>query len=64
VPPLKDVVHKDLKPANLLISNDQLKEKKLVYCIYQIAGFGLSKMMDIKNQGCHTFVGTPLFCSP
>ncbi|CAD8126994.1 unnamed protein product [Paramecium sonneborni] len=52
----KKIIHRDIKPQNLLLHNGQVK----------VADFGLAKVMDQSNQSgkFQTFSGTPVFMSP
>ena len=51
----KNVLHRDLKPQNLLISKDN---------IVKIADFGLSKLCFNKNQLAYSICGTPEYIAP
>ena len=54
----KKITHRDLKPQNILIKNENKK------IIYKLSDYGLSKQLMDRNQELTTMVGTPLFKAP
>ena len=51
----KNVIHKDIKPENLLITeNNKIK----------ICGFGISALLDHNNKYTNTTIGTYNYCAP
>ena len=50
----KNIIHRDIKPQNILIHNDMIK----------ICDFGFSTMIKNNLQLCSSICGTPLFMSP
>ncbi|KAF4547155.1 Serine/threonine-protein kinase cds1-like protein [Elsinoe fawcettii] len=53
---LREIVHRDVKPANILLSKSDPLDVRL-------ADFGLSRTLDLEEQGT-TFCGTYGFCAP
>ena len=54
----KKITHRDLKPQNILIKNENKKK------IYKLSDYGLSKQLIHLNQELTTMVGTALFKAP
>ncbi|MCG6927714.1 MAG: protein kinase [Acidobacteria bacterium] len=51
----RDIVHRDVKPANLLVTPER---------VVKVLDFGLAKMGDIRLTDAGTAVGTPAYMSP
>ena len=51
----QNIVHRDIKPQNILVSNDK---------ILKIIDFGLSKNININNEMMDTICGSPLYMAP
>lgn len=51
----QNIVHRDIKPQNILVSNDK---------ILKIIDFGLSKNININNEIMDTICGSPMYMAP
>ena len=49
-----NIIHRDVKPSNILFHNDVIK----------IADFGFCKQLNEQNELCLTSVGSPMYMSP
>eukprot|EP01132_Coremiostelium_polycephalum_P000613 gene613-762_t len=54
---MKDVIHRDLKPQNLLLSDSSDNP------VLKIADFGFAKFIDVQSLS-DTFCGSPLYMAP
>ena len=51
----QNIIHRDIKPQNILVSNDK---------ILKIIDFGLSKSITINEEMMETICGSPLYMAP
>jgi len=51
----QNIVHRDIKPQNIVVSNDR---------ILKIIDFGLSKNINIEDEMMDTICGSPLYMAP
>jgi serine/threonine-protein kinase ULK/ATG1 len=50
----KNILHRDLKPGNVIFHNNQVK----------VADFGFCKALEGKEQMTKTMVGSPIYMAP
>jgi serine/threonine protein kinase len=61
------VLHRDLKPVNILGLNVWKEQKKNYLIRYKIADFGIAKLLTMNAQGKYyasTLAGTPIYMAP
>eukprot|EP01032_Pedospumella_encystans_P019017 gene19017-21633_t len=56
----KNILHRDLKSANVFLTKDETKSHYLV----KIGDLGVAKLMDTSTALANTIVGTPYYLSP
>lgn len=50
----KNILHRDLKPGNIIFSNNVVK----------VADFGFCKILENPNSMTKTMVGSPIYMAP